>query len=172
MTLRVILENIGGIGKLGLDFKKGKNLIKAPNATGKSSFVKGIELLNMSREKIEKRRYYLNLFTTSGLVKIEQDGEAICERRFSAQSGDKLIVNGAPFHSEGHKVNLFTLGTPENELITAITTGKKLESLLTQYSDVTYYSFLIANLKSRIANLKKDLRIYLMYESDIQEMEQ
>ncbi len=172
MTLRVILENIGGIGKLGLDFKKGKNLIKAPNATGKSSFVKGIELLNMSREKIEKRRYYLNLFTTSGLVKIEQDGEAICERRFSVQSGDKLVVNGAPFHTEGHKVNLFTLGTPDNELITAITTGKKLESLLTQYSDVTYYSFLIANLKNRIATLKKDLRIYLMFESDIQEMEQ
>ena len=56
--------------------------------------------------------------------------------------------------------------------ITAITTNRKLEGLLTQYSDVTYYSFLIANLKSRISTLKKDLRIYLMYESDIQEMEQ
>ncbi len=77
MTLRVILENIGGINRLGLDFKKGKNLIKAPNATGKSSFVKGIELLNMPREEIERRRYYLNLFATNGLVKIEQDGKMI-----------------------------------------------------------------------------------------------
>lgn len=172
MTLRVILENIGGIVSLGLDFKKGKNLIKAPNATGKSSFVKGIELLNMPREEIERRRYYLNLFATNGLVKIEQDGKMICERRFNVQSGNKMSVNGAPFHPEGNKANLFTLGTPDNELIAAITTGKKLETLLTQYSDVTYYSFLITNLKNRINTLKKDLRIYLMYESDIQDMEQ
>ncbi|MFX1505469.1 MAG: hypothetical protein ACFFDC_05070, partial [Promethearchaeota archaeon] len=61
---------------------------------------------------------------------------------------------------------------PDNELITAITTGKKLEKLLTQYSDVRYYSFLISYLKSRLTNLKKDLRIYLMYESDIDNMQQ
>ncbi|MHA2307507.1 MAG: archaea-specific SMC-related protein, partial [Candidatus Hodarchaeales archaeon] len=172
MTLRVILENIGGINQLALNFKKGKNLIKAPNATGKSSFVKGIELLNMSREKIEKRRHYLNLFATTGQVRIERDGQQICSRSFTAQSGNKLVVEGAPYHPEGQKVNLFTLATPDNELIAAITTNRKLEGLLTQYSDVTYYSFLISTLKSKIAALKKDLRIYLMYESDIQEMEQ
>jgi DNA repair exonuclease SbcCD ATPase subunit len=172
VTLRVILENIGGINQLALNFKKGKNLIKAPNATGKSSFVKGIELLNMSRDKIEKRRHYLNLFATTGQVRIERDGQQICSRTFTAQSGNKLVVEGAPYHPEGQKVNLFTLATPDNELIAAITTNRKLEGLLTQYSDVTYYSFLISTLKSKIAALKKDLRIYLMYESDIQEMEQ
>ena len=90
MTLKVILENIGGISQLALDFKKGKNLIKAPNATGKSSFVKGIELLNMSRDKIEKRRHYLNLFATAGQVRIEEDGQKICSRAFTVKTGNKL----------------------------------------------------------------------------------
>ncbi|MHA2245516.1 MAG: archaea-specific SMC-related protein [Candidatus Hodarchaeales archaeon] len=172
MTLHIVLENIGGIDKISLDFKKGKNLIKAPNATGKSSLVRGIELLNMPKEMIENRRYYLNLFATKGLVKMEEDGKKVCERIFIAKSASKMSVEGTPFHPEDQKANLFTLATPNNELIIAITTGRKLESLLTQYSDVRYYSFLISYIKSRLANLKKDLRIYLMYESDIDNMQQ
>lgn len=172
MTLRIILENIGGIDKIGLDFKEGKNLIKAPNATGKSSFVRGIELLNMPKERIENRRYYLNLFATKGRVKVEKDGKVVCERKFDVRKGGTVDVQGEFFHPENEKVNLFTLATPDNELITSITAGKKLESLLTQYSDVIYYSYLISVLKSKLANLKKDLRIYLMYESDIDEMRQ
>ncbi|MFX0016315.1 MAG: archaea-specific SMC-related protein [Promethearchaeota archaeon] len=171
MTLHIILENIGGIDKVGLDFKEGKNLIKAPNATGKSSLVRGIELLNLPREKIENRRYYLNLFATKGRVQLQRDGKVICERKFEVK-GNKIDVQGKAFHPEHQKANLFTLATPDNELIAAITTGKNLEKLLTQYSDVKYYSYLISNLKSRIANLKKDLRVYLMYESDIDNMQQ
>lgn len=171
MTLRITLENIGGIDKVGLDFKQGKNLIKAPNATGKSSFVRGIELLNMTKESIENKRYYLNLFATRGKVKLFQNGKVICERNLTVK-GNKLTVEGAPLFTESQKANLFTLATPDNQLITSITTGKKLEPLLTQYSDVKYYSFLITALKSQLTNLKKDLRIYLMYESDIENMEQ
>ncbi|MFX1285817.1 MAG: archaea-specific SMC-related protein [Promethearchaeota archaeon] len=172
MTLQIILENIGGIDKVGLDFKKGKNLIKAPNATGKSSLVRGIELLNLPKERIENKRYYLNFFATKGRVQLNQEGKKVCERTFKAKSASKMSVEGHPFHPEGQKVNLFTLATPDNDLIAAITTGKKLDDLLTQYSDVKYYSFLISYLKSRLANLKKDLRIYLMYESDIDNMQQ
>ncbi|MFX0182832.1 MAG: archaea-specific SMC-related protein [Candidatus Hodarchaeota archaeon] len=170
--MRVVLENIGGIDQLALEFRKGKNLIKAPNATGKSSFVRGIELLNIPKEKIEKKRHYLNLFSNSGKVKMEQEGKVICERQLVIESGNRISVTGNPFHSENQKANLFTLATPDNELITAITMGKKLEGLLTQYSDVKFYSYLIANIKNRLANLKKDLRVYLMYESDIENMRQ
>ena len=172
MTLHIILENIGGIDKVALDFKEGKNLIKAPNATGKSSLVRGFELLNLSQEKIETRRYYLNLFANKGRVQLQQEGKVVCDRKFEVKRGDKLEVRGNPYHPENQKANMFTLATPDNELITAITTGGKLEKLLTQYSDVRYYSFLISYLKSRLANLKKDLRIYLMYESDIDNMQQ
>jgi DNA repair exonuclease SbcCD ATPase subunit len=166
------MENIGGIDQLALNFKKGKNLIKAPNATGKSSFVRGIELLNMPKTKIEKKRYYLNFFARSGKVRLEQEGESICERKFEVGSGNRVTVRGDTFHPEDQKANLYTLATPDNDLITAITTGKKLEDLLTQYSDVKYYTFLIGSIKHRISNLKKDLRIYLIYESDIEKMRQ
>ncbi|UCG02146.1 MAG: AAA family ATPase [Candidatus Heimdallarchaeota archaeon] len=172
MTLHIILENIGGIDKVAMDFKEGKNLIKAPNATGKSSLVRGFELLNLPQEKIETRRYYLNLFANKGRVQLKQKGKVVCERKFEVKGGNKLNVTGNPFHPENQKANLFTLATPDNELITAITTGRKLEKLLTQYSDVTYYTFLISYLKSLLTNLKKDLRIYLMYESDIDSMRQ
>ncbi|MFX0122118.1 MAG: archaea-specific SMC-related protein [Candidatus Hodarchaeota archaeon] len=172
MTLRIILENIGGIDKVALDFKEGKNLIKAPNATGKSSLVRGFELLNLPQEKIETRRYYLNLFANKGRVQLQQRGKVVCERKFEVKGGNKLNVTGNPFHPEHQKANLFTLATPDNELITAITTGRKLEKLLTQYSDVRYYTFLISYLKAHLTNLKKDLRIYLMYESDIDNMQQ
>ncbi len=170
MTLRIELENIGGIDQIGLDFKKGKNLIKAPNATGKSSFVKGIELLNMSPDRIERKRHYLNLFADNGRVKVQQDKKVLCDRRFKTTTGNRLSVNGSPFHPENQKANLFTLATPDNELISSITTGRNLEGLITQYSDVKFYTFLISNIKNRITNLKKDLRIYLMYESDIEDM--
>lgn len=172
MTLHIILENIGGIDKVALDFKEGKNLIKAPNATGKSSLVRGFELLNLPQEKIETRRYYLNLFANKGRVQLQRKGKVVCDRKFEVKGGNKLNVTGKPFHPENQKANLFTLATPDNELIAAITTGKKLEKLLTQYSDVRYYTFLISYLKTRLANLKKDLRIYLMYESDIDNMQQ
>ncbi|MHA2227518.1 MAG: archaea-specific SMC-related protein [Candidatus Hodarchaeales archaeon] len=172
MTLRITLENIGGIDQIGLDFKEGKNLIKAPNATGKSSFVRGIELLNMPEEKVEKRRYYLNLFASKGRVIIEKKGKVICERNFETIAGNKLKVKGTPFHPESQKANLFTLATPDNELITSITAGRNLENLITRYSDVKYYSYLISYLKGRLTTLKKDLRIYLMFESDIENMEQ
>ncbi len=172
MTLHIILENIGGIDKVALDFKEGKNLIKAPNATGKTSLVRGFELLNLPQEKIETRRYYLNLFANKGRVQLQQKGKVVCDRKFEVKGGNKLNVTGNPFHSENQKANLFTLATPDNELIAAITTGRKLEKLLTQYSDVRYYTFLISYLKTRLANLKKDLRIYLMYESDIDNMQQ
>ena len=172
MTLHIILENIGGIDKIGLDFKEGKNLIKAPNATGKSSLVRGIELLNMPKERIENRRYYLNLFAKKGLVRLQKEGKVVCERKFEVKGANRIDVVGKPFHPEDQKANLFTLATPDNELIAAITTGKKLENLLTQYSDVKYYSFLISHLKSRLTNLKKDLRVYLMFESDIDNMQQ
>jgi len=167
--LHVKLYNIGGIDDITLTFKKGKNLIKAPNATGKSSFVKGIELLNMPKSDIEQRRHYINLFKLSGGVEIQENGKIGCKRTLTVK-GNKLIVEGAAFHPEGSKVNLFTLATPQNELINAITSGKRLESLLTQYSDVKYYSFLISNVQNRLSNLKKDLRIYLMYESDIESL--
>lgn len=170
--MRIKMENIGGIDQLALDFKKGKNLIKAPNATGKSSFVRGIELLNMPETNIEKKRYYLNFFARSGKVQLEQEGKKICERKFEVDSGNRVLVQGNTFHPEDQKANLYTLATPDNDLITAITTGKKLEDLLTQYSDVKYYTFLIGSIKNRISNLKKDLRIYLMYESDIEKMRQ
>jgi len=171
MTLHITLENIGGIDKVGLDFKKGKNLIKAPNATGKSSLVRGIELLNSPKERIENKRYYINFFSAKGRVQLKQEGKKLCERIFKT-TANKVNVEGPPFYPEGQKANLFTLATPDNELIAAITAGKKLESLLTQYSDVRYYSFLISHLKSLLANLKKDLRIYLIYESDIDDMQQ
>ncbi len=167
--LHVKLYNIGGIDEIALTFKKGKNLIKAPNATGKSSFVKGIELLNMSKSDIEQRRHYINLFKSSGEVEIQENGKIGCKRTLTVK-GNRLIVEGAAFHPEGSKVNLFTLATPQNELINAITSGKRLESLITQYSDVKYYSFLISNVQNRLSNLKKDLRIYLMYESDIESL--
>ncbi|MHA1971614.1 MAG: archaea-specific SMC-related protein [Candidatus Hodarchaeales archaeon] len=167
--LKITMENIGGISKLGLNFEKGRNLIKAPNATGKSSFVKGIELLNMSKSEVGQKRYYLNLFTTSGKVQIEQDGKKVCERLLTVK-GNKLAVSGDTFHPEGSKVNLFTLATPENDLINAITSGQRLEKLLTKYSDVKYYSFLISSIQGRLSNLKKDLRIYLMYENDVQNL--
>ena len=169
IMLNVKLYNIGGIDEIALTFKKGKNLIKAPNATGKSSFVKGIELLNMSKSDIEQRRHYLNLFKLSGQVEIQENGKFGCKRTLTVK-GDKLMVEGAAFHPEGSKVNLFTLATPQNELINAITSGKRLEGLLTQYSDVKYYSFLISNIQNRLSSLKKDLRIYLMYESDIESL--
>ncbi|MFX1515469.1 MAG: archaea-specific SMC-related protein [Promethearchaeota archaeon] len=172
MTLHITLENIGGIEKVELDFKEGKNLIKAPNAAGKSSLVRGFELLNLPQEKIEARRYYLNLFANKGRVELQQEGKIVCDRKFEVKRGNKLEVNGNPYHPENQKANMFTLATPDNELITAITTGRKLEKLLTQYSDVRYYSFLISYLKTQLTNLKKDLRIYLMYESDIGNMQQ
>ncbi len=170
--MKIYLDNIGGIDQLSLEFKKGKNLIKAPNASGKSSFVKGIELLNLLPSEVEKRRYYLNLFAEQGLVKLEQDGEIRCERKFFVGSKDRVSVTGKPYHPESHKANLFTLATPDNDLITAITAGRNLESLLTQYSDVQYYSFLISNIKNRVTELKKDLRVYLNVESDIEKLRQ
>jgi chromosome segregation ATPase len=169
MTLTITLQNIGGIDDLTLNFKRGKNLIIAPNAVGKSSFVRGIELLNMPSKKIAKRRYYFNFFTKSSAVKLDMEGFGSTERRFNI-NGNKIAVMGDTFHPESQKVNLFSLATPDNELIMSITTGRNLEDLLTQYSDVKYYSYLISVIKNRLSSLKKDLRIYLVYESDVENL--
>ena len=76
--IRVELENIGCIKHLELELEPGLNIIKAPNASGKTSLIRGFASSFSSQIH---PAHILNLGAVNGKVKIEFDGK-VYERRF------------------------------------------------------------------------------------------
>ena len=140
-NLDLVLENIGGLaGRHKYTLKEGLNLISAPNATGKSSIIRGLQALIMDSKDLEHRSYFLNAFETSGRAELSWNSSRSV-RRIVAGNG-RVTVGGDAIHSEEKKCSLFTLATEDNELLLRLKSGKSLRNLLLEFSDYRYFDLL------------------------------
>ncbi len=98
MNIRVDLENIGCLKRLTLNFKRGLNIVRAPNASGKTSFVRAFT--SLFSERIPPS-HILNLNSVRGRVKVWY-GDETYERIFirEADGSVKSFGRMLPFADE------------------------------------------------------------------------
>gem|GEM_PF-4303427 len=143
------IENIGGfIGRREFELQRGLNIITAPNAAGKSSFVHAIQALVLDERDLRTREHFLHIFEQSGRVELTLDGIQYV-RRLRAGRDNTLTAAGTPLHEDGRKVDLFCIASEDNELIDRVKTGKALRTILLDFSDYRHYEILASYFEQR-----------------------
>jgi len=121
MSLKVELENVGGLMHTrNFSLERGVNRIRAPNAEGKTSFTKALELLVLSGEELRGKGYYGNLFVGSEeAVGVRLSGDINHERRFGriGQENLKEIGTSSLVGSNGDRIINVCFAVPGNRLI-------------------------------------------------------
>lgn len=146
---QLAVENIGGfLGRREFELQKGLNIISAPNAAGKSSFVHGIQALVLDERDLRNKEHFLHIFEQSGRVELTLDGTQYV-RRLRLGRDNALTVAGTPLHEDGRKVDLFCIASEDNELIDRVKTGKDLRTILLNFSDYRHYEILAGYFEQR-----------------------
>jgi DNA repair exonuclease SbcCD ATPase subunit len=171
--INLLFDNIGGLlGERTFTLKSGLNVVEAPNAEGKSSFVNGLLALVLPDDELRNARHLLNLAENSGRVRIEYNAQRT-ERRLTATNGS-LSSSGTAFVREGTKVKFFAFATPDNPLFNLMQQGVSLEKTFEDLSDARYYALAIGQfhsiherVKERLASFRGDEEFLIRLEKQI-----
>lgn len=104
MSLKVEIQNIGGLqGTHSFTFNKGLNVLKAPNATGKTSLLNAIFLV-VANEQIERSELeeYLTDNEVAGYVKLTDDEGNKSEIRLTRDISKGVLLTKADISPEIH----------------------------------------------------------------------
>ena len=86
------VENVGGFDdEQSFTLKKGISVVKAPNATGKSSFVRALELLVLDRGMLKGKDHYMNLYVQDPLSSAKVELK-LGEKRWQDPSAEDVRV--------------------------------------------------------------------------------
>ena len=166
-NLNLSVENISGLyGTRRFEFKRGLNLVTAPNAAGKSSLIHALQALVLEERDLATRDYFLHSFESTGRVELTMEGREYV-RRLRARDGG-LSVGGEALHPEGRKVNLFCIASEDNELVDRVKTGKALRSTLLDFSDYRYYEFLGDSFDLQKARAENQLQQYRDKQAELE----
>lgn len=163
-TLELEIENVGGLrGRHSFKLRPGLNVVKAPNAVGKTSFTKALELLILSDDEIAGKGHYANLFAPAEEpVNVKISGPVSGSRRFRRIGVEDLrAVDGEPL-LVGEKRGAVDIcfAVPENELINSLLSGKPIRDYLVRLSDSEHYDQAISILEELENDVKTRLAIY------------
>ena len=148
-SVRLELENIGVFrGRKEFSLSKGLNILYAPNASGKTSFVAGLKAVTISALSSEELSRVLNDYEERGYVKLVVDGsEYVVE--LVRKPGGKVEAWGKRLAENGviRKVAFIDL---ENDLVNAIYAGdsERVKSVLREVSGVTHIETILKVLES------------------------
>lgn len=157
--LSVSTENIGGLaGRNEFELEPGLNIVHAPNASGKSSFIHGLEAAVMEERQLQEQPHYIHTFSEQARVELEFDEEKAVRRLY--RSGNQVSVGGEKLYPEGEKASLFCIATEENELLERVKSGRPLRNLLLRFSDGPHYNLLGDYLKQREEEARQELSEY------------
>ncbi|MFW6173805.1 MAG: AAA family ATPase, partial [Elusimicrobiota bacterium] len=162
-SLEVTAKNIAGFRKsVNFSLKPGLNVIKAPNSTGKTSFVKALELLTLSKNELRGKGHYMNLMADPNREKaIIEIANSFSGRRSFRRSGDDLIqVEGNPIFTDGEKIADVCFATPDNELINKMLSGDSIQNYIERFSDSEYYETAIDILDEIRSDLDRQHRLF------------
>lgn len=155
-NLKLVLENIGGlVGRHQYTLKEGLNLISAPNASGKSSVIHGLQALIMESKDLEKKSYFLNAFERSGRAELSWNHSRSVRRIIGGNAA--ISVGGEPIHPEEKKCTLFAIASEDNDLLVRLKSGRPIRNLLLEFSDYRYYQHLRRYLESEQQRAQEEL---------------
>ncbi|MCS3924559.1 archaea-specific SMC-related protein [Methanosalsum natronophilum] len=137
-NFKIQVKNIGGIESHELDFKKGLNVIEAPNATGKTSFLRAFQVLMIRNGLVKDKNYFLKSGNKKGYVKII-DGDGIeyvksleyIDNRTLNFKGDNLFDENM-----GHLITRFAIGNNTNTLLTTIRNGGDIRNAIIEHTNL------------------------------------
>lgn len=131
MSLKVEIKNVGGLFNKNITIEQGVNRIRAPNAVGKTSFTKSLELLTFSQSELRGKGSYSNLFAGSEEpTKVKLSGDINHERIFRRIGKNDLREIGTEplIVSNGKRVVDVCFAMPGNSLIEDFIAGKDVKS--------------------------------------------
>ncbi|RLI12574.1 hypothetical protein DRO35_02720 [Candidatus Bathyarchaeota archaeon] len=134
------LENIGCLRRLRLEFKPGINIIKAPNASGKTTIVRSFS--SMFSDKIPPS-HILALDELKGRIRVYY-GEKIYEKVFRRTPSGHVIVQGDMLPFADPRAFDACVALAETDIVHRITGGNVIfRRYLENLSYGNYYSALI-----------------------------
>jgi len=161
--IQITVENIGAFDtQKTFTIKKGINLIKAPNAVGKTSLVKALELAILPDDELYDKGHYMHLFASDPLARAIIDikiKDKIWSRKFRRSNGGLLSV-GNPFYADGAKASIVCFAIPENKLINLMLSGESIKSYIEEFSDSRYYTLAIEFLRDERERSLQRLQYY------------
>lgn len=142
MSIKIKITNISGFTATStFTLKKGLNMVEAPNAAGKTSFVNALQTMILPKRDLRSMRHFLNYFFSSGsAVLIDEKGK---ERSRVLRAGEpgRLIISGDPFYPNGDKAALLAFAVPGNEFMEKVQDALPLEQAFERLSGSQYYKY-------------------------------
>jgi len=154
-VIRVYLKNIGGlVGEHLFELREGVNEVMAPNASGKTTFIKALLALLNPRDPNVVPESLLNRDADEGYIRAEIDGEEFY-RVFRREGGRVIEVSSKPIAND-ERFSWFLLDPFMGRLVSRVLAG---EEDITDFIDLT---FELNKLRERIEVLRRreeELRI-------------
>jgi chromosome segregation ATPase len=151
--MKLQIKNISGILNESISLSEGLNVIRAPNATGKTSTINSLKVITIPEKDLKTHSEFLNDSSNDGSVAVEFG--SIKDDRKIRRYGKELAVIGNPiFDSNGKSELLFA--EPDNEIIHETIKGNSIEPFIERFSNVAVYQKLnIDSIEPAIIHLKK-----------------
>ena len=148
-TVRVEVENVGGIDETSVTFSPGSTLLVGRNATNRTSFLQAL------MAGLGSDRASLKGDADSGSVELEVGGETYT-RTLSRREG-AVVTGGEPYLDDAETADLFAFLLEDNEARRAVARADDLRELIMQPVDVDSLRRQIASLREERATVESDI---------------
>jgi len=163
-TVRVEVENIGGISEASETLPPGVSVLTGENATNRTSFLTAL------MAGLESERASLKGDADRGSVTIDFDGET--HTRTLRRQGDTVSFSGDPFLDDPELVDLFAFLLESNEARRTIARGDDLRELIMRPVDTAEIDAKIDSCKRERDELDEELERIDRLENELPELEE
>ena len=148
------LENIGCLRHIEVDLKPGLNIIKAPNASGKTSLIRG--LISMFSDRIPPE-HILSFGSLNGKISVHYEGETF-ERTFNRTLSGSVAISGEILPFADPRAFDSCVAMAETGVVHKITGGgNAFRQYLENLSYGRYYSEVISAAQELVNDLSREL---------------
>lgn len=148
------LENIGCLRHIEIDLKPGLNIIKAPNASGKTSLIRG--LISMFSDRIPPE-HILSFGSLNGGIRLNYEGETY-ERTFNRTLSGSVAISGEILPFADTRAFDSCVAMAETGVVHKITGGgNAFREYLENLSYGRYYSEVISTAQELVNDLSREL---------------
>jgi chromosome segregation ATPase len=162
-SVRLTVENIGGIDNTTVEFEPGVNILAGRNATNRTSLLRAIMAALGSDDASLKSD------ADSGYVEMEI-GDTTYKRRFTREDG-VVTTEGDPYLDDPELGNLFAFLLATNESRQAVLTEQNLRELIMRPVDTTAINDEIDALEEEKARIDDELSELSQLEQRLPELE-
>lgn len=155
----LIVNNIGGIQDLEMEILPGLNIIEEPNASGKTSFLRSLILSVAPTGTGSEFKHILRAHENEGFVKVIDSDKQQFTRVITRNNGT-VTIDGDNIIDPQYSalVRKFAIGGTDNEILTAVRTGKPLKQLLLEDTNIDTLIEKRNNYSKVYDQLKEDLK--------------